>query len=63
MVFVFQVSTMYLNFLLLVNFKLSVCPDLSQPSEEKGSGAQAMVDDGLYDPTRHNVPIPDIVLG
>ncbi|KAM0718210.1 hypothetical protein Q7P37_006542 [Cladosporium fusiforme] len=34
-----------------------------QPAEERGTGAQAMVDDGLYDPKRHNVPIPDIVLG
>lgn len=32
-----------------------------QPAEERGTGAQAMVDDGLY--TRHEVPIPDIVLG
>lgn len=32
-----------------------------QPAEERGTGAQAMVDDGLY--TRHAVPIPDIVLG
>ncbi|KAI4845434.1 hippurate hydrolase [Aureobasidium sp. EXF-8845] len=30
-----------------------------QPAEEKGQGAQAMVDDGLYD----KVPIPDVVLG
>ncbi|KAK6008368.1 hypothetical protein QM012_000271 [Aureobasidium pullulans] len=30
-----------------------------QPAEEKGKGAQAMVDDGLYD----KVPIPDVVLG
>jgi metal-dependent amidase/aminoacylase/carboxypeptidase family protein len=30
-----------------------------QPAEEKGAGAQAMVDDGLYD----KVPLPDIVLG
>ena len=30
-----------------------------QPAEERGTGAQAMVDDGLYD----KVPIPDIVLG
>ncbi|KAG9683018.1 metal-dependent amidase/aminoacylase/carboxypeptidase, partial [Aureobasidium melanogenum] len=29
------------------------------PAEEKGQGAQAMVDDGLYD----KVPIPDVVLG
>lgn len=34
-----------------------------QPAEERGTGAQAMVDDGLYDPKRHAVPIPDIVLG
>nr|OQO32382.1 hypothetical protein B0A51_00442 [Rachicladosporium sp. CCFEE 5018] len=34
-----------------------------QPAEERGTGAQAMVDDGLYDPKRHNIPIPDIVLG
>lgn len=32
-----------------------------QPAEERGTGAQAMVDDGLY--TKHGVPIPDIVLG
>jgi amidohydrolase len=30
-----------------------------QPAEEKGQGAQAMVDDGLYD----KVPVPDVVLG
>jgi amidohydrolase len=30
-----------------------------QPAEERGSGAQAMVDVGLYD----KVPVPDIVLG
>ena len=34
---------------------------LFQPNEETACGAQAMVDDGLY--TRHQVPIPDIVLG
>ena len=34
-----------------------------QPAEERGTGAQAMVDDGMYDPKRHNVPIPDIALG
>lgn len=32
---------------------------LFQPAEERGAGAQAMVDDGLY----NYVPIPDIVLG
>jgi amidohydrolase len=31
-----------------------------QPAEERGTGAQAMVDDGLYE--KHNVPEPDIVL-
>ncbi|KAK7974269.1 hypothetical protein PG989_016117 [Apiospora arundinis] len=34
-----------------------------QPAEERGTGAQAMVDDGLYDPDRHAVPVPDVVLG
>ncbi|KAL8862288.1 MAG: hypothetical protein Q9178_001297 [Gyalolechia marmorata] len=32
---------------------------LFQPNEERAGGAQAMVDDGLYD----KIPIPDIVLG
>lgn len=32
---------------------------LFQPAEERGAGAQAMVDDGLYT----HVPIPDVVLG
>ncbi|KAK9413263.1 putative metal-dependent amidase [Seiridium unicorne] len=34
---------------------------LFQPAEERGSGAKAMVDDGLYD--RHKIPVPDFVLG
>ena len=34
-----------------------------QPAEERGTGAQAMVDDGLYDPKKHNVPVPDLCLG
>ncbi|KAB8356322.1 hypothetical protein FH972_023906 [Carpinus fangiana] len=34
-----------------------------QPAEEKGGGAQGMIDDGLYDPHRHAVPEPDVVLG
>lgn len=34
-----------------------------QPAEERGTGAQAMVDDGMYDPRRHGVPVPDVVLG
>jgi amidohydrolase len=36
---------------------------LFQPAEERGSGARAMIDDGLYDPKRHACPIPDVVLG
>ena len=36
---------------------------LFQPAEERGTGAQAMVDDGLYVGSEHNVPIPDLVLG
>ncbi|KPI38824.1 putative amidohydrolase YhaA [Cyphellophora attinorum] len=36
---------------------------LFQPAEERGSGAQAMISDGLYDSKRHNCPIPDVVLG
>ena len=31
-----------------------------QPAEEAGTGAQAMVDDGLY--KKHGIPIPDVVL-
>lgn len=34
-----------------------------QPAEERGTGTQAMVDDGLYAPQKHAVPIPDVVLG
>ncbi|KAB5542372.1 amidohydrolase [Coniochaeta sp. 2T2.1] len=36
---------------------------LFQPAEERGTGARAMVDDGLYDRTRHACPVPDFVLG
>ncbi|KAI9652571.1 MAG: hypothetical protein M1831_006674 [Alyxoria varia] len=36
---------------------------LFQPAEEKGAGAQGMIDDGLYDSNRHKVPVPDVVLG
>lgn len=36
---------------------------LFQPAEERGSGARAMVDDGLYDESKHACPIPDVVLG
>jgi amidohydrolase len=36
---------------------------LFQPNEERGAGAQAMVDDGLYDPKRHAIPKPDFILG
>jgi amidohydrolase len=34
---------------------------LFQPAEERGTGAQAMVDDGLYG--KHKIPVPDFVLG
>ena len=34
-----------------------------QPAEERGTGAQAMVDDGMYDSKKHNVPVPDVALG
>lgn len=36
---------------------------LFQPSEENAKGAKAMVADGLYDPMKHNIPIPDVALG
>ena len=36
---------------------------LFQPNEERGAGAKAMVDDGLYDEAGHGVPKPDVVLG
>ncbi|KAF7961284.1 hypothetical protein EAE96_000950 [Botrytis aclada] len=36
---------------------------LFQPNEERGAGAKAMIEDGLYDPERHACPIPDVVLG
>lgn len=36
---------------------------LFQPNEERGAGARAMVDAGLYDPSRVACPIPDVVLG
>lgn len=36
---------------------------LFQPAEERGSGSRAMVDDGLYDTSKHACPIPDVVLG
>ena len=39
------------------------CIFLFQPAEERGVGAQAMVDDGLYDESKHACPVPDIVLG
>lgn len=32
---------------------------LFQPNEESGEGAQAMVDDGLYE----RIPVPDVILG
>ena len=39
------------------------CILLFQPAEERGSGARAMVDDGLYDKGKHACPLPDVVLG
>jgi metal-dependent amidase/aminoacylase/carboxypeptidase family protein len=36
---------------------------LFQPNEERGAGAQAMVDDGLYDLKKDAIPEPDIILG
>lgn len=36
---------------------------LFQPAEERGTGAFAMVNDGLYDTNKHACPIPDMVLG
>lgn len=36
---------------------------LFQPNEERGGGAKAMVEDGLYDEKRHACPLPDVVLG
>ncbi|PVH71658.1 hippurate hydrolase [Cadophora sp. DSE1049] len=36
---------------------------LFQPNEERGAGAKAMVEDGLYDGRRHACPVPDVVLG
>lgn len=57
--------------LLLATETLYACRDhwkgtliaLFQPNEETGRGAQEMVDDGLYDPMKHDVPHPDFVLG
>ncbi|KAF7561196.1 hypothetical protein G7046_g2950 [Stylonectria norvegica] len=34
---------------------------LFQPAEERGTGAKAMVDDGLYH--KHKIPVPDFLLG
>jgi amidohydrolase len=36
---------------------------LFQPAEERGTGASAMVNAGLYDTKKYACPIPDIVLG
>lgn len=36
---------------------------LFQPAEERGCGARAMLDDGLYDLSRHGCPEPDLCLG
>lgn len=34
---------------------------LFQPNEERGGGARAMLEDGLYE--RYDIPVPDVVLG
>ena len=39
------------------------CIFLFQPAEERALGAQSMVDDGLYNESKHACPIPDVVLG
>jgi amidohydrolase len=36
---------------------------LFQPNEERAGGAKAMIADGLYDPSKHACPAPDVVLG
>ncbi|KAI4121334.1 MAG: hypothetical protein LQ347_006888 [Umbilicaria vellea] len=36
---------------------------LFQPAGELAEGAKAMVDDGLYDPKRHGVPVPTVIIG
>ncbi|ESZ99024.1 hypothetical protein SBOR_0558 [Sclerotinia borealis F-4128] len=36
---------------------------LFQPNEERGAGAKAMIQDGLYDPEKYACPIPYVVLG
>ena len=36
---------------------------LFQPNEERGAGAKAMIEDGLYDPEKHACHISDVVLG
>lgn len=36
---------------------------LFQPDEETGKGAKQMVDEGLYDAMKYDVPKPDVVLG
>jgi amidohydrolase len=36
---------------------------LFQPNEERAGGAKAMIADGLYDPSKHACPVPDVVLG
>lgn len=45
----------------LQNFWSGTLVVLFQPAEERGTGARAMVDDGLYD--KHKIPVPDFVLG
>ncbi|KAL4804158.1 hypothetical protein BDV18DRAFT_143922 [Aspergillus unguis] len=58
---------MHITCLLAAAEKLASCRDqwtgtlivLFQPNEERGGGAQAMVDDGLYD----KIPLPDYCFG
>jgi amidohydrolase len=62
---------MHITSLLAAGELLNSCRDfwkgtvvlLFQPNEERGAGAQAMVDDGLYDEEKHAIPKPDVVLG
>ncbi|KAI9863115.1 MAG: hypothetical protein M1813_003935 [Trichoglossum hirsutum] len=62
---------MHMSSLLAATKLLHSCRDswagtvliLFQPNEEHGAGAQAMIDDGLYDEEKHAIPKPDVVLG
>ncbi|KAH0558431.1 hypothetical protein GP486_004910 [Trichoglossum hirsutum] len=62
---------MHMSSLLAASELLHSCRDhwagtllvLFQPNEEHGAGAQAMIDDGLYDEAKFAIPKPDVVLG